>query len=59
MTTISLYTNDNQLIISTHKTSDYFIFTDSLGRKWKLQPINNSNISMPFIITPLYKEENG
>lgn len=37
------------------KSDDYLIFIDKFNRKWKLTPVTNPNIEMPFIITPLPK----
>lgn len=34
----------------------YVKYTDKFGRSWKLQPVINENIQMPFIVTPLPKE---
>lgn len=33
---------------------EYFIYEDSLGRKWKLKPVLNPDIKLPFIIEPIF-----
>jgi hypothetical protein len=32
--------------------TDYLMYEDHFGRKWKLEPIVNENILSPFKITP-------
>lgn len=32
---------------------EYIVYQDEFGRTWKLEPITNENIMMPFKITPL------
>jgi hypothetical protein len=32
--------------------TDFLIYEDKFGRRWKLEPITNENIISPFLITP-------
>ena len=58
-TNIILYRNDGDefvehAIIYPNFDGDYLIYTDIFGRRWKLTPVTNENIKMPFIIEPIY-----
>lgn len=37
----------------TFVEGDHFVYIDDFNRTWKLEPITNENIMMPFKITPL------
>lgn len=41
------------MIPKMEQIEDYYIFTDEWGGVWKLQPVVNPLIIMPFIIIPL------
>jgi len=43
-------------IITIGDKFEYIIVEDQWGRKWKLEPVKNQLIEMPFIITPLQKD---
>lgn len=46
---------DNKIEEYQLQDTDYFIFTDQFGRKFRLDPIKNEFIEFPFVITPLFK----
>ena len=39
--------------LTSMEIDEYIIYTDKFGRKWKLKPVTNPAILMPFIIEPL------
>lgn len=47
---------NNDLNDITVHSNEWLEYTDLFGRRWKLEPIKNENIMMPFRIIPLPKE---
>ena len=41
------------IIIADLTSNEYLIVIDQFNRRWKLEPVTNENIVMPFKITPL------
>lgn len=47
-----------EIIIDAEDDEDtYLEIEDPLGRKWKLTPVTNPDIRMPFIIKPIYQDQ--
>lgn len=53
--TIDIYNKkwDNLIDVFNLDEDEYIIYEDKFGQRWKLIPVTNKNIIMPFIITPV------
>ena len=51
--TLKIVTESGQEFMPLILKNCHLIYEDEWQRKWKLEPVKNENIIMPFIVTPL------